>query len=100
MNKVIYMAAALLMVLFPGISHADGTTGGSNSGQSCPTCPAPGAGKAKEVLPDVQYPFTFTCKHCGMKITIKTPADWDKPCYGCACGANNIDCYQVPKKKK
>jgi len=54
---------------------------------------------AKPGLPDMQLPFTFTCPHCNMKITIKTQADWTKDCFMCACGETNLNCYNDSLKK-
>lgn len=53
--------------------------------------------KTAKALPDVKLPFTFTCQHCGLKITIKTVADWSKDCSMCACGVTNLGCYKPPK---
>ena len=47
--------------------------------------------------PDVTYPYTFICVHCGMKMTVKSKADWKKSCDQCACGMAFTDCR--PKKK-
>jgi hypothetical protein len=61
-----------------------------------------GKGKNDKPIPDVKLPFTFTCPHCSMKITIKTKDDWKKDCPDCACGVNNLGCYYdslKPKKK-
>jgi hypothetical protein len=77
--------------------------------KSCPLCaktsqtaPAPSASTASKTpaIPDVTLPFTFTCPHCSMQITIKTKADWTKSCPDCACGVNNIGCYNDSLKKK
>ncbi len=54
---------------------------------------------AKPGLPNVQLPYTFTCPHCNMKITIKTQADWTKDCFMCACGETNLGCYNDSQKK-
>jgi hypothetical protein len=53
---------------------------------------------AAKTAPDVTLPYTFTCPHCGMKITIKTAADWNKSCQTCACGKTNLGCYNDIKK--
>ncbi len=55
-------------------------------------------GAASQAAPDVPLPFTFTCPHCSMKITIKTAADWNKDCLTCACGVSNLGCYHEKKK--
>ena len=54
--------------------------------------------KAALVAPDVKLPYSFTCPDCGMKITIKTPADWNKDCLTCACNKTNLGCYHDKKK--
>ena len=46
----------------------------------------------------IKLPVTFVCKHCGIKMTIKTPADWLKPCPACPCGTASWQCY--PSKGK
>jgi hypothetical protein len=48
-------------------------------------------------IPNVKLPYTFVCKHCGLKITVKTAADWLKPCPVCPCGTLTVDC--LPTKK-
>jgi hypothetical protein len=55
---------------------------------------------ASQTAPDVTLPYTFKCPHCSMKITIKTPADWNKDCLTCACGVSNLGCYNETKKNK
>jgi hypothetical protein len=102
MKLLIYAAAAFVMFSAMSVSFADGTTGnnGAKSGdKSCPSCPAPDPKAGKPAIPDVTYPFTFVCTHCGMKITIKSAADWNKPCLPCACGLKNIQCYKPSTKK-
>jgi hypothetical protein len=63
--------------------------------------PSPATVSAKADAPkpasDVAYPYTFTCVHCGMKITIHNAGEWKKTCEMCACGSTNADC--APKKK-
>jgi len=49
------------------------------------------------VIPDVTYPYTFVCVHCGIKITVKSKADWMKPCPVCPCGTTTLGC--LPKAK-
>lgn len=56
------------------------------------------AAKAQPQAPAVKLPYTFVCPHCGMKITIKTEADWFKSCMPCPCGTNNLGCYNALKK--
>jgi hypothetical protein len=56
--------------------------------------------KGSKPIPDVKLPFTFTCPHCSMKITIKTKDDWTKDCPDCACGVNNLGCYYDSLKTK
>ena len=46
----------------------------------------------------IKLPCTFTCKHCGIKMTIKTPADWLKPCPACPCGTAAWQCYPTKGK--
>ena len=60
--------------------------------------PAKDAKAAKTAAPDVVLPYTFVCPDCGMKITIKTPADWNKDCLTCACNKTNLGCYHDKKK--
>lgn len=45
----------------------------------------------------ITYPYTFTCTHCGVKVTVKNADEWKKACEACACGMSNADC--APKKK-
>lgn len=63
-----------------------------------PVASSPKAAKSKTEAPKVTLPFTFTCPHCSMKITVKTPADWNKDCLTCACGVSNLGCYNETKK--
>ena len=61
--------------------------------------PASGAiAKVAHTPPAVALPYTFICPHCGIKITIKTAADWNKDCNSCACGKTNLGCYFEKKK--
>ncbi len=56
--------------------------------------------KKLPAIPDVKYPYTFICDHCGIKVTVKSPADWMKPCPACECSVHTIDCLPKPKKAK
>ena len=58
----------------------------------------PKAAKAVSSLPAAALPYTFKCPHCGLNITIKSPADWNKDCMTCACGKSNLGCYRDIKK--
>ncbi len=61
--------------------------------------PASKAATAKTTVPDVKYPYTFKCPHCGMTLTITKPSDWAGDCGGCACGGTNLSCYNDAQKK-
>jgi hypothetical protein len=60
--------------------------------------PAATAATSTQTIPDVKYPFTFVCAHCGIKITLKSKDDWSKPCAACPCGTTNLGCYKPGKK--
>ena len=87
MKKLIAIAVVGLIAGSMNVANASGK-------KHC--CP-PVATKAAKAIPDVTYPFTFKCDHCGMTITVKSKDDWMKSCEQCACGASNLDCYK-PKK--
>ncbi|HZT44372.1 MAG TPA: hypothetical protein VFA07_19560 [Chthonomonadaceae bacterium] len=44
--------------------------------------PASAQGSKK---PAPKLPVTFVCKHCKIKMTVKTAADWNKKCWVCPC---------------
>lgn len=50
------------------------------------------ASDAARTTPSVKLPYSFTCIHCKLKMTIKTAADWEKPCWVCPCKAKAVDC--------
>lgn len=65
--------------------------------------PAPAAKASDSKLapiPDVKYPYTFVCAHCGIKITVNAKEDWTKPCAVCPCCVTNQACLPKPAKKK
>lgn len=66
------------------------------------TCNMPGmTAKTTGVPPSIaaiKLPITFVCKHCGIKMTIKTQADWLKPCPACPCGTAAWQCYPTKGK--
>ena len=84
---VTFMLGAALL-LPATLSFADSTA--PSTAKAATTAPSPSA-------TDVTYPYTFVCVHCGMKMTIKSKADWGKGCNACACGMKSSDC--LPKKK-
>ncbi len=55
---------------------------------------------SKYSVPDVEYPYSFTCPHCGMKITVVSAADWKNDCSRCVCGLNKLGCYYASKRTK
>lgn len=88
--KLMPMMLVAIAVLLPTtISYADNSA-------PAKTTPAATAVVPKGA-PDVTYPYTFTCSHCGIKMTVKSPAEWKMGCDACACGMKKSDC--APKKK-
>jgi len=37
-------------------------------------------------------PISFTCKHCGRKITLGAQSDMGSKCKVCKCGKTNAQC--------
>ncbi len=77
------LAALSLLTLALTASYA-GPVPPGKAAKSAKTTPA---------LPSVTLPYTFVCPDCGLKITIKTAADWKKDCPVCACGKTSLSCY-------
>jgi len=86
--RVVLLASATILAATMMPSYAGHPTARKSS--------APAA--ASQAAPNFPLPYTFTCPHCSMKITIKTPADWNKDCLTCACGVSNLGCYHEKKK--
>lgn len=84
----------------PGATCAPPPANGSTKDSSSQSKSSKTAKASKDAVPDVVYPYSFSCPHCGMKITVADAADWKKDCTGCACGLNKLGCYNAIKKPK
>jgi hypothetical protein len=89
MKSLIAVAAAMLIAGSASVAH-----GGGKIHTSLETVKS----SSTRTVPDVTYPFTFTCQHCGMTITVKSKSDWLKSCEQCACGESNLGCYKSSTK--
>jgi hypothetical protein len=86
--RLIFVSALVLFVSGTMIAsaHAQPTASSGLASSTTAAKPAP-------KIPNVKLPCTFVCKHCGIKITVKTAADWLKPCPACPCGTSIAECY-------
>jgi len=85
---------------YGGFAFADTpTTPGDTPPAKCPAPATPDPNAKTPAIPDVTYPYTFVCAHCGIKITVKTKDDWLKPCPVCPCSTTTLACLPKAKKK-
>jgi hypothetical protein len=95
----ILITALLALSVGPLLADStDTTTKPAPAASATPATPTAAPASTVKSDTDIVYPYTFTCVHCGMKITVKNAAEWKKTCEMCACGTSNAEC--MPKKKK
>lgn len=46
-----------------------------------------------------KLPVTYVCKHCKIKMTVKTQADYKKKCWVCPCKTTALACKPDAGKK-
>lgn len=46
-----------------------------------------------------KFPVTYVCKHCKIKMTVKSAAEYKKTCWVCKCKTTALACKPDEKKK-
>jgi hypothetical protein len=61
---------------------------------------APLSADTAKTPPSNPLPYTFVCKHCMIKMTVKATEDWKKECWVCPCKVPTVECLPTAKKAK
>lgn len=96
MHKHIYLPALLLaFLLIAGISSgiAFGQTHHAAKHRTSIPSHKSKLQKHQHPTPKKKFLVTFTCIHCGRKMTLHHPSDWKKTCWVCGCKKPATSCH-------